>query len=84
MSPILRPATNFVVTWRLISVVAGIRLLRFRYVATSATSIYLPGVAGFAAAVDYSYFIMDGFTSRTDNFVSAIVDFVAATDCSPP
>jgi hypothetical protein len=60
------------------------RLLRFRYVVTSAMSIYLLGVAGFAAATDYSYFIMDGFTSRTDNFVFTIVNFVAATDCSPP
>jgi hypothetical protein len=59
-------------------------LLRFRYVVTSATSIYLLGVAGFAAAADYSYFIMDGFNSRTDNFVFTIVNFVAATDCSPP
>jgi hypothetical protein len=54
------------------------------YVVTSATSIYLLGVAGFAAAADYSYFIMDGFTSRMDNFVSAIVNFFAAMDCSPP
>jgi hypothetical protein len=83
MSPILRPASKFVVTWRLISVIAGIRLLWFLYVVTSTTSIYLLGIAGFAAT-DYSYFIMDGFTSRTDNFVSAIVNFVTATDCSPP
>jgi hypothetical protein len=84
LSPILRPATNFAVTWRLISVVPGIRLLRFRYVVTSATSIYLLGVAGFAAATDYSYLVVDGFTFRTNNFVFAIVNFVAATDCSPP
>jgi hypothetical protein len=44
----------------------------------------LLGVAGFAAAADYSYFVVDGFTSCADNFVSAIVNFVAATDCSPP
>jgi hypothetical protein len=83
MSPILQPASKFVMTWRLISVVAGIGLLWFLYVVTSTTSIYLLGIAGFAAT-DYSYFISDGFTSRTDNFVSAIVNFVAATDCSPP
>jgi hypothetical protein len=60
------------------------RLLRFRYVVTSAMSIYLLSVAGFAAAADYSYFIMDDFTSRTDNFVFTIINLVVATDCSPP
>jgi hypothetical protein len=45
---------------------------------------HMHGVAGFAAAMDYFYFIVDGFTSCADNFVSAIVGFIAATDCSPP
>jgi hypothetical protein len=83
MSLILWPATNFAVTASDFRV-AGIRLLWFCYIVTSATSIYLLGVAGFVATVDYSYFIVDGFASCADNFVSAIVGFVAATDCSPP
>jgi hypothetical protein len=47
-------------------------------------SLHLLGVAGFAVAADYSYFVVNGFTSCTNNFVFAIVNFVAATDCSPP
>jgi hypothetical protein len=34
---------------------------------------HLLGVAGFAAATDYFYFVMNGFISCADKFVSAIV-----------
>jgi hypothetical protein len=43
----------------------------------SATFLHPLGVAGFAAAADYSYFATDGFTSCADDFVSAIVGFAA-------
>jgi hypothetical protein len=46
----------------------------------SATFLHLLGVAGFAAAVDYSYFATDGFTSCADDFVSAIVGFAAMAE----
>jgi hypothetical protein len=79
MSLILRSATNFAVTASDFRV-AGIRLLRFCYVVTSAASIYLLGVAGFAATIDYSYFIMDGFISCADNFVFTIIGFAVMAE----
>jgi hypothetical protein len=35
------------------------------------------GVAGFAAAMDFSYSATDGFTSNVDNFVSVIISFAS-------
>jgi hypothetical protein len=46
----------------------------------SAMFLHPLGVAGFAAAVDYSYFAIDGFTSCADDFVSAIVCFAAMAE----
>jgi hypothetical protein len=43
----------------------------------SATFLHPLGVAGFAAAADYSYFATDGFA---DDFVSAIVGFAAMAE----
>jgi hypothetical protein len=49
-------------------IVAGLQLQVRREQLPSATSLYLFGAAGFVAAVNYSYFAMDGFTSCADNF----------------
>jgi hypothetical protein len=67
-------------TWRPISVVAGVRLLWFRHIVISATSLYLLGVAGFATTADYSYFAWVGFMdgceiTSTDSF-SLAEDFI--------
>jgi hypothetical protein len=46
----------------------------------STTFLHPLGVAGFAAAADYSYFATDCFTSCVDDFVSAIIGSAAMAE----
>jgi hypothetical protein len=47
---------------------------------TAWSSMALSGVAGFAAAMNFSYSATDGFTSSVDNFVSVIIGFAAMAE----